>query len=40
MAHPEYKLSQIYHYTTTNPEKTANAAYLICAFQVLVKQIR
>jgi len=34
LAHPEYKSNQIYHFTSTSPEKAANAAFLICAFQV------
>jgi hypothetical protein len=34
LAHPEYKSNQIYHFTSTVPEKAANAAFLICAFQV------
>jgi len=40
MAHPEYKTNQIYHYTSTNPEKAANAAFLMCAFQVTMTTIR
>lgn len=40
MAHPEYKTNQIYHYTSTNPEKAANAAYLMGAFQVLAPLLR
>jgi len=40
LAHPEYKSNQIYHYTSTQPEKTANAAFLMGAFQVLHFKLR
>lgn len=33
--HPNYQTNQIYHYTSTRPDKLANAAYLMCAFQVI-----
>jgi cell division cycle 14 len=33
---PAYRDCPIYHHTSTNPEKRANAAFLICAFQILV----
>ena len=33
---PSYANYRIYHYTSLNPQKRANAAYLIGAFQILV----
>ena len=33
---PEYKLYKIYHFTTLNPAKRANAAFLMGAFQMIV----
>ncbi|OMJ75408.1 hypothetical protein SteCoe_25448 [Stentor coeruleus] len=33
---PAYSSYKIYHYTTLNPQKRSNAAYLIGAFQILV----
>ncbi len=36
MDHPEYKKNQIYHYTSTDAAKSANAAFLICAFSVII----
>ena len=38
MNHPEYKANQIYHYTSTRYDKAANSAYLICAFQVKIRE--
>jgi cell division cycle 14 len=34
MSNPDYKASQIYHFTGIKPEKAANAAFLVCAFTV------
>jgi hypothetical protein len=36
LAHPDYKANQIYHFTSLQPEKAANSAMLICAFQVVL----
>ena len=36
LRHPEYLSNQIYHYTSTNFDKAANAAYLMGAFQIII----
>ncbi|OMJ90266.1 hypothetical protein SteCoe_7377 [Stentor coeruleus] len=36
LSDPKYISFSIYHYCSTNPAKKANAAYLICAFQILM----
>lgn len=36
MNHPNFQQNLIYHYTSTRPDKAANSAYLICAFQVII----
>jgi cell division cycle 14 len=35
MSDPNYKKAKIYHFTSENYKKKANAAYLIGAYQVL-----
>lgn len=37
LANPEYSNCRIYHYTATNPVKRVNAAFLMCAYQVIVR---
>jgi cell division cycle 14 len=39
LSDPRFLSDKLYHYTSSDPFKRANAAYLICAFQVLVLKI-
>ena len=36
LRHPEYLGNQIYHYTSTDYAKAANAAYLMGAYQIIM----
>ncbi len=36
ISHPNYKKNKIYHHTSTDNAKAANAAFLMGAFQVLI----
>ena len=36
MKNNDFKKNKLYHYCSTQSAKTANAAYLICAFQIVV----
>jgi len=36
LKHPDYLANQIYHYTSTDFAKSANAAFLMGAFQIIV----
>lgn len=36
VSHPNYKKNKIYHYTSVDQAKAANAAFLMGAFQVQI----
>lgn len=36
LAHDKYKANKLYHYCSTDTAKSANAAYLMGAFQIVV----
>jgi len=37
LANPDFSTYRIYHYTSTDPVKRVNAAFLICAYEVIVR---